>query len=130
MADNTYTTTLPSEFVALPELQFLYLDNTNFTGVNLTLDFVPKMASIFELWMDFTITKGGIPTEIGRATTLTSFSATFTGLTGTIPTEMGNLRLMDRLWLYENKLTGTVEKSKVFYVIFLSTVQNLTCLSP
>ena len=109
IADNTYTTTIPTQFVDLPNLEFFYLDNCDFPGVDLTLDFIIGMPSIFENWMDFTQFTGSIPTEIGTVSTLGSWSLTFCGLSGPIPSELGNLGVtLDRLWLYQNQLTGTI----------------------
>lgn len=109
MGDKNLTTALPSEFVTLPELQFLYMDGMLFKdGAIMSLDVVSQMVKIFEFWLDYTPITGGIPASIGDATTLASFSAPYSGLTGPIPPEMGNLQLLDRLWLYQNSLTGDI----------------------
>jgi hypothetical protein len=107
--DNTFTSTLPAEFTALPSLAFFYMDNCEFAGVAQTLDFLIGMPAIFENWMDFTLFEGSIPTEIGTVSTLGSWSLTFCGLSGPIPSELGNLgSTLDRLWLFQNQLTGTI----------------------
>lgn len=109
LADNTYTTTIPSELVELESLAFFYLDNCDFeVDEPITLDFVLGFSAIEENWMDFTQFAGGIPTEIGNVLTLTSWSLSFCGLTGPIPSELGSLPLLDRMWLYQNQLTGTI----------------------
>jgi Leucine-rich repeat (LRR) protein len=108
IAENTYTSSIPLELSNLPKLEFLYMDNISFQGIQLTLDFMLPMKEIRELWMDGTKVEGGIPTEIGNLLSLASFSAANSSLTGGIPSEMGNLIFLDRLWLDQNLLTGRI----------------------
>jgi hypothetical protein len=122
------TSTLPSQFLALPALEFFYFDNVMFDNdLQFTLDWIPQMPALFEAWLDFTPIGGGIPEEIGTATSLNSFSVSFCGLTGTIPTEMGNLFRMDRLWLYQNQLIGTIPSqiANMGRLMFFYTEGNL-----
>lgn len=106
IADNGYTTSIPSSITNLPELDTFYLENCFLKG---DLSFMIGMPKIFELWMDGTVLETTtIPTEIGLLKTLTSWSLSFCELEGTIPTQLGQLTTLDRMWLYQNKLTGTI----------------------
>lgn len=80
MADNIYTSTVPSTLSELPSLEHFYLDNVRFHGVSESLSFMINMPAIRECWLDFTSLDGGIPTEIGKLSSLVSWSATFCGL--------------------------------------------------
>lgn len=106
MDGNAYNSSLPTELIALPQLEYLY---AGFTFLQGSLDFVPSMPRIFELWMDDNPGIGGsIPTAIGDSPNLVSLSISNCGLTGTIPTEIGKMTNMIQMWLYDNKLDGTV----------------------
>lgn len=106
MDGNAYNSSLPSELVQLPELEYLY---AGFSFLEGGLDFVPSMPKIFELWMDDNPgIKGTIPSTIGNSANLVSFSASNCGLTGTIPTEIGLMTGMIQIWLNDNDLTGEI----------------------
>jgi len=105
---NMYNSGLPSELVQLPKLQFLYSEFTDLTG---DLSFVGSMPAVIELWVDKNpLLQGGLPSEIGFATTLKSFSVTNCSLTGTIPTELGSLGLQ-QAWFFGNDLQGSMPQS-------------------
>eukprot|EP00339_Tiarina_fusa_P004892 CAMPEP_0116998044 /NCGR_PEP_ID=MMETSP0472-20121206/1258_1 /TAXON_ID=693140 ORGANISM="Tiarina fusus, Strain LIS" /NCGR_SAMPLE_ID=MMETSP0472 /ASSEMBLY_ACC=CAM_ASM_000603 /LENGTH=482 /DNA_ID=CAMNT_0004697087 /DNA_START=121 /DNA_END=1569 /DNA_ORIENTATION=+ len=106
MDGNAYNSSLPDEMLALPNLQYLY---SGFSFLEGSLDFVPQMPAVFELWVDDNPGLAGvIPDNIADASTMVSFSATNCGLTGTLPTQLGGLSEMIQLWFYNNKLTGTI----------------------
>jgi hypothetical protein len=106
MDGNAYNSSLPTELIQLPELEYLY---AGFSFLHGDLAFIPRMPKIFELWIDDNPDiKGTIPTTIGQATSLVSLSATNNGLSGPIPSEIGQLTDMIQLWLYDNQLTGTI----------------------
>jgi hypothetical protein len=106
MDGNAYNSTLPTELIRLPELEYLY---AGFSFLQGNLDFVSQMPKIYELWIDDNpdIT-GSIPTSIGQATSLVSLSASNNDLSGPIPTQLGQLTDMIQMWLYDNQLTGTI----------------------
>ena len=108
LSGNAYATTLPHELVTSPELKYLNLVDVRFENLNFTLDFIAEMPRITECWVDDTPVSGGIPSAMGDALSLVSFSATSCGLDGKLPTEMGNLIFLEKLWLYDNHLTGTI----------------------
>jgi Leucine-rich repeat (LRR) protein len=61
-----------------------------------------------EIDLDYNPLETTIPTEIGQATSLKTFSAKYiAGLTGTIPTEFGQLINLERLDLSTTSLSGT-----------------------
>lgn len=111
LGENVYTSTIPPSLSQLPNLQFLYMDNVYFDGVDQDLNFLLPMPQLVEAWMDFTYFVGGIPADMGRISTLRSLSLTFCGLEGPIPPSLGNIPNLDRIWLYQNSLTGNVPEA-------------------
>jgi hypothetical protein len=91
LSGNAYNSSVPLELASLPNLQRLYLEEASLTG---SLDFVTSMTSIVELWMDFNLVEGTIPTEIGTLSTLASLSLANNVLTGAIPKEMASMTQM------------------------------------
>mmetsp|Transcript_30017 Transcript_30017/g.49580 ORF Transcript_30017/g.49580 Transcript_30017/m.49580 type:complete len:469 (+) Transcript_30017:77-1483(+) len=126
MSCNVYTSTVPSIITNLPNLEYFYLENVEFAGVTQSLNFLVDMPSIKECWVDKTLFEGGIPSELGTMTTLTSFSASDCGLYGPLPSGLGNMQAMNRIWLYENELTGSIptELSNLQQLKFLSVEGN------
>lgn len=105
MGGNRYNSTFPLELATLPRLEYLYAEYADIRG---SLDFVPKMPAIVELWIDRNpLMEGTIPTQIGSVASLQSFSITGCNLQGTLPTELANLRL-HQFWAYNNSLVGTI----------------------
>mmetsp|Transcript_15311 Transcript_15311/g.16886 ORF Transcript_15311/g.16886 Transcript_15311/m.16886 type:complete len:520 (-) Transcript_15311:720-2279(-) len=106
MDGNAYNSSLPSELVQLPELEYLYAGYSFLEG---GLDFVSSMTNIYELWLDDNPgLKGTIPAGISSLGKLASFSASNCGLTGSIPSEMGLMTDMIQLWLNDNDLVGDI----------------------
>lgn len=106
MDGNAYNSTLPSQLVNLPQLEYLY---AGFSFIEGDLSFVSQMPMIFELWIDDNPgLSGSIPTSIGEASTLVSLSVTNCDLSGPLPTQLGQLTDMLQMWLYENSFTGTI----------------------
>ena len=89
----------------LPELEALYVYQSGLEG---DINGVPKMTSIFELWIEENNVVGPIPGDIGKLTGLASLSLSNNDLTGQIPSEIGNLSLMRQMWLHGNWFTGTI----------------------
>lgn len=106
MGGNAYNSSVPKELAELPDLEYLYIDNSFLEG---DLSFVTSMPKIFELWVDVNPgLTGTIPENIGDVQSLQSISWTECGLTGSLPQSMSNMTDMQQLWLYRNDLTGTV----------------------
>jgi hypothetical protein len=106
MDGNAYNSSLPTQIVNLPQLEYLYV---GFSFLEGDLSFLPQMPTIFELWIDDNPgLSGTIPTTIGQASTLVSLSVTNCDLSGPLPTELGQLTDMIQMWLFDNTLTGTI----------------------
>lgn len=106
MDGNAYNSSLPTQIVNLPQLEYLYV---GFSFLEGDLSFLPQMPTIFELWIDDNPgLTGTIPTTIGQASTLVSLSATNCDLSGPLPTELGQLTDMIQIWLFDNAFTGTI----------------------
>lgn len=107
MSGNSFGSSVPTELVSLPDLEFLYLQDTMLTG---DLSFISHMANskMVEFWMDNNPgVSGSIPSEIGLISTLQSLSFVNCSLTGTLPSELSNVR-MKQMWCESNDITGQV----------------------
>ncbi|KAG7364825.1 two component regulator [Nitzschia inconspicua] len=106
MDGNAYNSSLPTQLVNLPELEYLY---AGFSFLEGDLSFIPQMPKIFELWIDDNPgLSGSIPTTIGQASTLVSLSMTNCNLSGQLPTQLGLLTDLIQMWLYDNSFTGAI----------------------
>jgi Leucine-rich repeat (LRR) protein len=109
IGNNEYTSTIPASITQHPSIQYLYIDNVIFDGVEQTLEFLVGMPSLIETWNDYTEFAASLPAALSSSSTLKSLSLTFCSLTGTLPPEWGSLsNTLDRLWLQQNLLTGTI----------------------
>jgi Leucine-rich repeat (LRR) protein len=107
LSDNALNSTIPQQIADLPNLHALYAYRSGITGN--VQDFLPRMKSIFEIWLDDNYELGGtLPTTVGLLTNLASFSISNGDLSGTIPSEIGLLSNMQQLWLYGNYLSGDI----------------------
>jgi hypothetical protein len=124
LTGNTYSSALPEELITLPQLEFLY---AGFSLLQGDFEFVHRMPKIIELWLDDNPSmKGTIPTTMGLASTLVSFSATNCELFGPLPTEFGNMLELEKLWLNDNHLTGDIptELGNLYNLKLLSLQKN------
>jgi len=117
IGDNFYdwmgdeASTVPDEFITLPNLIRLYMDNvifvepTTFDQYNMTLGFLERMDTLVEAWFDRTRLVGTLPT---LPVSLKSLSLMGCGIWGNLnEIRRGDARL-NRLWLNGNQLTGTL----------------------
>jgi Leucine-rich repeat (LRR) protein len=106
MGGNNFNSSIPSELATLPNMEFMYAEESGLTG---NLSFLVEMPKIRELWIDRNYKmRGSIPSEIRFASQLQSLSITHIGLTGTLPSEIGLLPLV-QFWAYSNGgLRGTI----------------------
>jgi hypothetical protein len=103
---NAYNSTVPSDFGALPALEFLYISDAFVSG---DLSYMQGMPAMVEHWIDLNPGVGGqIPAFIGDIQTLSSFSVTQSGLIGTLPSELASLPNMIQMWFYGNQIGGTI----------------------
>lgn len=105
MGGNEYNSSLPADLVQLPRLKFLYAE---FTELNGDLNFMSKLTSIEEVWIDQNPIVGSIPTAIENAELVQSLSFTSCQISGSIPTSIGKLQKLQQVWMSYNQLTGTV----------------------
>lgn len=106
MGGNSFNSSIPTEIASLPNLEFLYVENTDLTG---DVAFIQDMGMLFEFWADSNPElAGSIPAGIGNVGALQSLSVSDCGLTGTIPSEIGLLTGMQQMWFYNNSLTGSI----------------------
>ncbi|KAL3919565.1 MAG: hypothetical protein SGILL_003691, partial [Bacillariaceae sp.] len=107
ISENSLNSTIPLGLADLPNLQALYAYKSGITGK--VEDFLPRMKSIFEIWLDDNYDLGGtIPTEVGMLTTVASLSISNAAVEGPIPSTIGLLTNMQQLWLYGNYLSGEI----------------------
>jgi hypothetical protein len=106
LSGNAYNQTVPTALTSLPDLQFMYIEDSFISG---DLSFMQPMTVINEMWADLNPGLGGaIPAFLGTKTTLTSFSISECSFTGPIPPELGQLTQMESLWLFGNQLSGAI----------------------
>ena len=107
ISENRLNSTIPQGLADLPNLHALYAYKSGLMGK--VQDFLPRMKSIFEIWLDDNYELGGtIPTEVGLLTDLASFSISNGAVIGQIPSEVGLLTNMQQLWLFGNYLSGEI----------------------
>lgn len=120
MSGNAYNSSLPTELVGLPNLEYLYADFSFLEG---GLDFLTKMPQIREVFIaDNPGLKGTLSPSLAGIQNLASLSATNCGITGTLPKELGSMMNMIQLWLDNNQLTGTIP-SELGNMVTLKTME-------
>ncbi|KAL7576830.1 hypothetical protein ACA910_013843 [Epithemia clementina (nom. ined.)] len=105
--------TFPTNLRSKTALQYLYLDNGEWSGglSNLIGDGTGFVA-LKELWVDANpAVSGSIPSSIVNIDSLISISFTDCGLTGGIPSDIGTMPNLKKLWLHDNALTGGIPSS-------------------
>lgn len=105
ISGNSYNSTIPDTLAELSSLERLYVMDTHLSG---SFDFVSKMPMIEELWLDYNVIKGTIPTAINQISSLYSLSVYENKLSNQIPTEIGQLFNLKQVWLNDNSLTGSI----------------------
>lgn len=116
---------LPVELYSLPNLEQLYVSDSFVTG---DLEFISKMPKIKELWISGNDLSPSIPSSLGQATTLVSFSASHCNLQGRLPSELGLLTgSLKSLWLNNNLLYGQIpgEYANLAQLVTLNLLGNL-----
>jgi len=105
----SFDSPFPSTLQNLPNLTFVYLDYSEFTG-NLTslIGDGSGFPSLRELWVDDNNLEGSIPSAIGSISSLESLSMSECQLTGDMPTELGQLSSMRLMWFFGNQLSGNI----------------------
>ena len=120
MDGNAYNASVPTEFGALPKLQYFYISDAFVSG---DLSYMQGMPAIYENWIDVNPgLTGPVFSFIGALSTLASFSVTANSLTGTLPTELGNLAAMVQMWYYDNNIRGTIP-SEIGNLVRMKTLE-------
>ncbi|KAL7557919.1 hypothetical protein ACA910_022529 [Epithemia clementina (nom. ined.)] len=104
---------LPTSLKRLPNLRYVYLDDTDLRGNWSTyLDGTRDggFPQLVEFWADQNPQlRGTLPSTLTAITTLRSLSLSNCGLTGSLPSELGRMsNTMKQMWLHNNKFTGTI----------------------
>ena len=106
--DNDLTGPLPDELGDLDNLEWLILHRNAFTGsIPAALGDMDSIDYLY-LYSNDGGFDGGIPSELGNATSLRRLYLHDNGLTGEIPGELGDLPILRNLLLSRNNLTGSI----------------------
>ncbi|KAM0069111.1 putative protein kinase RLK-Pelle-LRR-III family [Helianthus debilis subsp. tardiflorus] len=105
LRSNFLNGTLPTDVLSLPSLQFLYLQNNDFSG-DISTPLSPQL-SILDL--SFNSLSGNIPRTLNNLTRLTSLNLQFNSFTGPVPElNLTRLRLLN---VSHNSLNGSIPSS-------------------
>ncbi|KAJ0551626.1 putative protein kinase RLK-Pelle-LRR-III family [Helianthus annuus] len=105
LRSNFLNGTLPTDVLSLPSLQFVYLQNNDFSG-DISTPLSPQL-SILDL--SFNSFSGNIPRTLNNLTRLTSLNLQFNSFTGPVP-EL-NLTRLRFLNVSHNSLNGSIPSS-------------------
>ncbi|MFS7958407.1 putative protein kinase RLK-Pelle-LRR-III family [Helianthus anomalus] len=105
LRSNFLNGTVPTDVLSLPSLQFLYLQNNDFSG-DISTPLSPQL-SILDL--SFNSFSGNIPRTLNNLTRLTSLNLQFNSFTGPVP-ELNVTRLRF-LNVSHNSLNGSIPSS-------------------
>ncbi|KAJ0909610.1 putative protein kinase RLK-Pelle-LRR-III family [Helianthus annuus] len=105
LRSNFLNGTLPTDVLSLPSLQFVYLQNNDFSG-DISTPLSPQL-SILDL--SFNSFSGNIPRTLNNLTRLTSLNLQFNSFTGPVP-ELNVTRLRF-LNVSHNSLNGSIPSS-------------------
>ncbi|KAH0710058.1 hypothetical protein KY284_011485 [Solanum tuberosum] len=117
LADNNFTGRLPAEIGSI-NLKDLNVHGNHLSGLGL------QFPNLHELYLGENELTGSIPSSISNASQLAIISMTFNSFTGSIP-DLGNLRLLKRLFLEENNLTGETSKGELKFLSYLTNCRHL-----
>ncbi|XP_076884042.1 putative inactive receptor kinase At5g58300 [Bidens hawaiensis] len=105
LRSNFLNGSLPNDILSIPSLQFLYLQNNNFSG-DISTPLSPQL-SILDL--SFNSFSGNIPRTLVNLTRLTSLNLQFNSFTGHVPElNITRLRLLN---VSHNSLNGSIPSS-------------------
>ncbi|KAL3641346.1 hypothetical protein CASFOL_016314 [Castilleja foliolosa] len=118
--NNSLSGSVPSSIFNISTLSQLEIASNQFTG---NLHFLSKMSlsNLEELYMSNNMLNGEIPSSITNASKLAILSMANNSFTGSMP-NFGNLRLLQRLWIWNNHLSGA--ESPHQELSFLSSFAN------
>ncbi|KAK4741923.1 hypothetical protein SAY87_025511 [Trapa incisa] len=106
-------------------VQILWLNNQNGGGMSGTLDVIPSMASLTQVWLHGNQFTGTIPGNIGDLSSLKDLNLNQNRLLGPIPESLAGMEL-EELNLNNNLINGPIPRFKAVNVSYTS---NCFCLS-
>ncbi|KAI3808952.1 hypothetical protein L1987_24921 [Smallanthus sonchifolius] len=124
LRSNFLKGTLPSDIPSIPSLQFLYLQNNNFSG-DISTPLSPQL-SILDL--SFNSFSGNIPQTLKNLTRLTTLNLQFNSFTGPIPElNLTRLRLLN---ISHNSLNGSIPSSLQTFPVSSFSGNSFLCGPP
>ena len=109
VADNTISSSFPTELKKLSKLTNLRIFPNSFTDIP-SLDELRRYSGVGQNLNGYFQDVGFISTEIGLWTNLSILELSYTELTGTLPTELGLLLSLEALDVSGNDLSGTLPR--------------------
>uniref|UniRef100_A0A7S1UXP7 L domain-like protein n=1 Tax=Grammatophora oceanica TaxID=210454 RepID=A0A7S1UXP7_9STRA len=129
---NNVQGTLPSELVALENLESLDLSKNGLTGT--IPSSIADLKLLKELYLQDNELDGTLATEFGRLGQLRDLFLGTNGLRGSIPTQLGDLTELRALGLDENFLDGTIPeqvyKLRNLMILYLDSNDLTGTISP
>ncbi|CAI9273881.1 unnamed protein product [Lactuca saligna] len=124
LRSNFLNGSLPSDIISIPSLQFLYLENNNFSG-EIPLSVSPQITNLDLSFNSFT---GNIPETLKNLTRLTSLNLQFNSFSGPVPDlNITRLRLLN---VSHNQLNGSIPSSLQTFPLSSFSGNELLCGPP
>ncbi|KAI3450189.1 hypothetical protein Pfo_006854 [Paulownia fortunei] len=144
LTKNQFTGAIPKQVGNMTQLKILYLRENNMKGTSRTCSGILELSSnhfngqlpanigsslpnLELLFLNNNSLSGSIPRSISNATKLSIIDIGSNSFTGLIP-DFGNLRLLQRLVIPENNLTGESPNQELRFVSSLQNCQHLEML--
>ncbi|XP_042034960.1 probable LRR receptor-like serine/threonine-protein kinase At3g47570 [Salvia splendens] len=118
--NNSLSGSIPSSIFNISTLKTLQLSGNEFSG-SLPSDMGDSLVNLERLYLSRNKLIGPIPTSITNASKLTLLGINSNSFSGSIP-DFGNLRLLQRLYIWGNSLSGAQAPSQELR--FLSSLTN------
>ncbi|KAK6114756.1 hypothetical protein DH2020_007025 [Rehmannia glutinosa] len=128
MFNNSLSGFIPSSIFNISTLKSLELSMNHFSG-SLRLPWNLSFSNLEKLYLHTNGLTGEIPSSITNASKLTILELSENSFSGSIP-DFGNLRLLQRLNMWKNNLSGSTESpnQELGFISSLTNCQNLTFL--
>ncbi|KAG8370722.1 hypothetical protein BUALT_Bualt13G0012900 [Buddleja alternifolia] len=106
VGNNSLSSSIPSFMFNISTLKIMSLQWNHFSGrLPSTIGMEPSLFNLEKLYLDNNRLSGAIPSYINNASKLTLLQMQVNSFSGPVP-NFGNLRLLERLRIWENNLTG------------------------
>nr|XP_043632366.1 probable inactive receptor kinase At5g58300 [Erigeron canadensis]XP_043632367.1 probable inactive receptor kinase At5g58300 [Erigeron canadensis] len=124
LRSNFLNGSLPSDIPSIPTLQFLYLQNNNFTGDIPT----PLSVKLSILDLSFNSFSGNLPQTLNNLTRLTSLNLQYNFFSGPVPKlNLTRLRLLN---VSHNSLNGSIPSSLQKFPVSSFSGNSFLCGTP